>query len=57
MSDVDRCTVSRCRNASDIFYYGIPLCDEHWTEFSELPVKELKSLLGILDNQENKNDN
>ena len=57
MSDVDRCTVSGCRNASDIFYYGIPLCDEHWTEFSELPVKELKSLLGILDNQENKNDN
>ena len=46
--DRDKCNIKHCRKYAEICYLGVPLCDEHWTKFSENKTPdELKKLLGI----------
>ena len=36
-----------CKRASALYYLRRSLCDYHWNKLSELPVDEMKELLGI----------
>lgn len=52
--DKDKCNVKHCRRYAEIYYYGVPLCDEHWTKFTESKTPdELKKLLGIKEKKVN----
>lgn len=47
MSKETKCVVKQCRSESDIFYYGLPLCDKHWAKLCDLPTDKMKEKLGI----------
>jgi len=45
--DHDQCAWKRCKQNSDLFYIGIPLCDEHW---EYICIKNLRTFKQVIIN-------